>query len=570
MNINMSPTMKIPILKYIILTAWIFMCLGFFQCSAIFGEDLWMDLYKEIDSWVEDYLDSSYDVRLNGNKTSGNLGYKVNTALELYDFGDCKISSDLSQLEFEEITLWNIELLETKLSPECFSFNWLDISTVNDIIAATIEIKLNAIEEAEESLEKNHQLTNVWIYSDWNLDNSTFDIISDLEEINDIIVKDSIKYESSTPVNSESLKNHFFSDDNYVNASNNKGTSNDGTISENELTAYQWNTWHEPTIWDVKSYVEPIDEYYFSGDQTLYMCAQDTNQSGLDPNELWHLLSYSLIPWSGKQWIPTSSYVAETASWWIAIQNPSVSEILSWTWSSLEKWNSNDIWWCKGMFCIDIEFTTYQNTPEWNSIQSIMENANNHIKKFINGSFVQWKMTTNNFENALRDVDLSDMLSLGIVVSSKVPPFLEIENEKESTQAETWNTDQWWEKSEASVIRQELFCKYWKAKWYDCERENDLSIFQDQEWEQISIENSWDLTLSILTQRIDERKLYLSKNEPALDIIQLANARTSQIDETANIEQQFSQLEWFVGSLLDHANQYNAAVKKMLKIPIHP
>ncbi|HIE44937.1 MAG TPA: hypothetical protein EYP87_01890 [Flavobacteriaceae bacterium] len=61
------------------------------------------------------------------------------------------------------------------------------------------------------------------------------------------------------------------------------------------------------------------------------------------------------------------------------------------------------------------------------SIQSIVEKSNEHLKKFANSSLIQSKMTTNNFELGLRDLNLSDIFSFGLVVTKKTPPILNLE-----------------------------------------------------------------------------------------------------------------------------------------------
>ncbi|MDQ7023643.1 MAG: hypothetical protein Q9M97_09200, partial [Candidatus Gracilibacteria bacterium] len=86
--------------------------------------------------------------------------------------------------------------------------------------------------------------------------------------------------------------------------------------------------------------------------------------------------------------------------------------------------NDNDFFGgCETFFCITIEYLTHDGNlligGTTRSIESIMERSNNHLKKFANSSLVQSKMTTNNFELGLRDLNLSDIFSMPIVIIKK-------------------------------------------------------------------------------------------------------------------------------------------------------
>jgi len=86
-----------------------------------------------------------------------------------------------------------------------------------------------------------------------------------------------------------------------------------------------------------------------------------------------------------------------------------------------------------------------------NSIQSIVEKSNEHLKKFVNTSLIQSKMTTNNFELPLRDLKLSEIFSFGMVITKKTPPILNLEKNEEKSADEN------------PLSAKNIFCKRWES-----------------------------------------------------------------------------------------------------------
>ncbi len=527
-------------------------------------------MYRKIDSWTKDYLEKSYSMRLNGNKSSGTISQKINSTLKLDWFWNCDISADLQAHEVEEISNGNIEILQSKLWPNCFNYNWIPITTLSSIVGHTQDIKIAAKEESIGALTMNKSIADIWVYTDWNVQNSLFDLMKDIENINQILLKKFEKHSWEWSAWNNAINNLFNSSNNHSSREN-SNTLSGWLLTENELSEFQLpSAWHESTLWDTQSHISPLEGHILELDNTQYMCAQDTNQSWLWPNELAFLLSQSQIFWESNNNISTpvwwSSYIA-SGSWTVQeiIENPNIAWIQTWVW--INKWNDNEAWGCDWFFCIEVDFVTSNPEPKWDSIESILENANKHLKKFINSSLAQAKMTTNNFELWLRDISLPDMLSLGFVVTKKTPPFLDLDlkkEEQEQKENEPSVGDWIWD-----YKKNTFFCERWNAQWFDCTRQNDLDIFTDTMGEEKTILNSWDQTLSTISARIEERRKILETSKAKLAFIDLANQKDTQINETKEFEKQFMQLESVTKSMLEHAENFQANVQQMRKIPIH-
>ncbi len=544
---------------------WWYIHTSILGVSGMFWEGLWIDMYKSIDEWSKNYLKKSYALRLEWNTSSGNLSQKVNTILKREWFENCDISADLTVDNFEEIAAWNLVVLQSKLSPNCFDYNGISISSLNAIVQYVQEIKITAIDQASTALKVNKNMTNSGIYTDGSVNNSPFDLLNDIEKINAILLKQHNSYNWWSVWWLQLINNFFNAPGNHSSQNWNNSTEEEweSEITENELSQYQWNPLPEDTLDDWEYTIAPLNFGDIGIDKTQYMCVDEVNQSGLAPNDLAFLLSQSSTFWnnSDNSSVQANSYVASIP----VAETPETVTDLVWTIapSSFAWWNDNDTWWCDWFFCIDVEFITYTPEPQWNSIESILENANKHLKKFINSSLAQSKMTTNNFELWLRDISLPDMLSLAVVVSKKTPPSLELTDKKEETDQISSASGIWWYKKNTA------FCERWNAEGLDCTRENDIDIFEDTIGDQKTLFNSGDQNISTVAERLKERRNLLSKKSFKADFIDLAGRKDSQINETNDFDKHFTSLESITKNMLEHATQFNASVLQMRKIPIH-
>ncbi len=61
------------------------------------------------------------------------------------------------------------------------------------------------------------------------------------------------------------------------------------------------------------------------------------------------------------------------------------------------------------------------------SIEGIVDHTLEILNEYAPTSFAQARMTNNFFELSLKDLDLPSMVHIGVVVSRKTPPILNLE-----------------------------------------------------------------------------------------------------------------------------------------------
>ena len=160
--------------------------------KAFLWEDLWSNLYNNIDKWFTEMELKQYEYELSWQWKW--IRENINKILKLEWFWWC-IDKELDVSLVEEITFWWIKNLHNIISDECKNENGsVSISTLNgiqNIIKKSYEISKY---KASEKTKQINNISRIWIYSDWSIENSPFDLITDLQNINKIIFTKKIVY----------------------------------------------------------------------------------------------------------------------------------------------------------------------------------------------------------------------------------------------------------------------------------------------------------------------------------------------------------------------------------------
>jgi len=492
--------------KFII---FLFLFISFFsvlKTEAFLGESPDLNLYKEIDNWYSKLQLKQLEYELKWwdnwnftdyiNKQLKDNGYKLclkNLSIE-----------DLNQI----ITNEDIGLLNKKIDKECSWIKWwIPINYISKYIIFFKKIYNDAKKRAEEKSKHIYELAQLWLYVDWNTENSPFDLINDLREIDKIIFWEEIEY--NWEENSTFLDKYFENPFLDINQDNNQNENNNtGSINNN------WNNDSNNNSSDDNNTIindENNNNIENIPDWNNYVCPQSNDQSWLDENELTKLKEdFNKNIWTNKY-----KYNFNTSKSW-HLKLPDTNKIdtkdaLKWDknfYLKLNKWwynsvNDNSSWWCPPdqYYCITIEFITHNQKLLWywktKSILNLLEVSNWHLKKAVNTSLLQAKMWTNNFENILRDLDFSEMFHMGIIISKKSPPILNLETKKEEI---LYKTNPRYKKILASLYR---------SQWLDYKRKNDITILQKKEYNEKSIYNlEWVALTKINEQKKDQDKFF--------------------------------------------------------------
>lgn len=171
----------------------IILCMNYTNYSfAFLWENLGLDLYSKIDEWIVELEDKNYEHTMKGESWKNYT--EINRILKAEWLWEC-LDSELSLEDIKKISKWIYKDLDSKISDECLDEKWnITTDKLNQIQSVISRIDYKYSESAENKTKQIFQISNIWIYSDWILENSWFDLISDLEEINKIIFSNEIKY----------------------------------------------------------------------------------------------------------------------------------------------------------------------------------------------------------------------------------------------------------------------------------------------------------------------------------------------------------------------------------------
>lgn len=481
---------------------------------GLFSDPLWLDLYKNIDRWIYDLELKYVDRELKWWDTSWSIMEELKKVEELSQVTDC-YDIDFKTQDIKNIATdqnnW-IELLFNKL--EKCQVDWaLDIKTLTEYQTLIANYYNKALESAQNKVWKTYEVSRIWLYSDWNEENSPFDIMLDMQDIDKIIFETETEYNWVNNYNMDNVVDSLLSWENMTDSVN--YWQYKSTVNSNY--SYNWNKLEE-TDWS--NLVCKIDESWLSED------------------EINKLLNWS---WTTNSW----------SSWWY------------YSWKNYSKVNDNAVWPCSNFFCITIEFETYTHNllwwGKWKSIEWFLKKSNEHLKKFANSSLVQAKMTINLFELWLKDLNLADIFHMWVQVSYKPVPILNLDKNNENWEEDEDNSDFSWKN---------LLYRYYENLWLDYERANDLEIFQNEENEFKSIMNKSEMEANEAAKNYEELKAY--QKVAAVQNAYLSSTVIDKkilTDDLSDFYNQFVELETFVKAMMDYSLTVNWVIKKMDKIP---
>ncbi len=538
--------------------------------KAFLDWDIWLNLYKNLEKSMKDFKEQVYIYEL-GGQDKENISENINRILEKKWIWKCLVDW-ISSEDITQISNWNIKILVKNIKQECKWENQeLNNQTIWLIVSGISDIKYYYKNTAKNKVKTIHNISKIWMYSDWNLDNSPFDLIKDLQDIDKIIFTEEIEYvwENIDFLNT-SRNNPFISPiwhniDDIISKNENlrRNLQNDnlniidsGLIEDSIILTWDSNLSLNPNFgWH--NYICPVD----SNKSWLSDESMNSLVMSIANNPEWDSFEYSSL-WHIK--LPISNKISPLSLTWNNISQMLLSNFSS----NYSRINDNNLWPCNSFICIKIDFVVRkQNALAYSvskSIENILEVSNKHLKKATNTSLVQSKMTTNNFEMSLRDLNLPDMFHMWYQISFKSPPILNLENlagfgkdKQASPQAE--------ENKQNHKIHILLSNKY-KIFWLDYSDPNNLNNFKQKDKELKSIINSLSLT-SIRAWDLRKQASQIQKlNNKIISFNQsnISSKINNKILEDFN--RQFTELEQFTLNILNYVNNLDIMIKNLNEI----
>ena len=533
---------------------------SFLVSNAFVWDDMGLDLYKNIDSGLIKLNSQMYSYELKWAQANWKISENLNKYLVSQWIKWCSVKN-ISENDLEEITTWNIPLLTQKLNKWCSK----DIDLLNQISTIVSKYSNKSKNIAKQKAKDIYNISRVWLFSNGSIKDSPFDIVKDIKDIDSIIFTQDIPYKWVESTNDKKLWDYLqWKLDDLENKLNWWDNDNWWIIDDEEIknnledknsnwqkNTNSWNNDWEDNNKDKTKYVCPTDEsWLFDWDLNKIKNWTKNNNWPINQNYnpgvtwLWNPFSYSI--WNNT-WL------------WFGEANSNIWK------KSYKPVNDNNFFgWCKKFFCIKVEFITHKaNLLMWwktMSIEALMERSNKHLKKFVNSSLAQAKMTTNNFELGTIIKSLPDMFSMNIIITKRPVPMLKLDFSKKS-EKEKHKDDPF---SMSNLLMQRF-----KSVGLDYKRENDLSILEDNDYDFKNVSNNAELSIDELTLKNKKRQEELQKQELLDDHITKVILETPKEDNTEWLYKEFIELERFSHQIQNYTNELYKASNKMLDIPIH-
>ncbi len=554
------------------------------QTNAILEWDLGLNMYEKLDSGIEEFQKNMTFYEMQWQK-SWDLAQNLNQFLKQEQIWEC-FKSWLTNEDVQKIIAWTIDI--NLINDNCKKDWKIDWAKYWKIIKATQKAYNYYQKQASEKTQEIYDLSQLWMYVDWNTLNSPFDLMADLQDIDKIIFGEESKYEGEEI---DFLNNYekditeawkkdagswnswawswwdwnWWTDNNW-----NENSWNNNENNWNSNTQDSWNNQN----WNSNNQNSWINNE--NNTENNYLCVNNSEQSGLNQNAVNQLLWNNTNSWNNNEnnWNNNNNTNTRQILWntnkintppGLGTKNLALWLKINW-FKPYSKVNDNDIWRCNTFFCIVIDFVIINHKilwyPEDNSIRNILEKSNKHLQKIWETSLVQHKMTINNFEMSLRTIYFSDMLHWWIHILEKSPQNLDLDKEEEKT--EQYQLDN--AKKEVIAMLKEEYA----SLWLDYENQNSIknlkrldikakNIIHSIWWNQIEQETKLSNEYNYI-QNLKIKALKYSENRQYLQV-------KDNILQT--FDKEFSELEQFTDALLDYVINTIHSIKKLDEIPTY-
>lgn len=537
---------------------------------AFIGDEVWLNLYNTIDEWYEkiDLQNFEYELSWVDDTIKDKLNSLINQHYSLIgeELKDC-IDWDLAPSHVIDIALWSYSMLAEKLWDNCKNssgvYETKTLKTIQSIFRKHYESSKNIASEKSIQIQK---IWSVWLYTDGILENSSFDLIDDIEKIDSIIFTQEIEY------NWEEYEdfNKLFEDKQKEKKDiiNNKVTD-PAVISENNWESVATNlsnpsnTQSNNIDLNILSDFNPDNSYYWASSN--YVCVDDKSDHWFNPELIDQLINTNenLSP-DNNDFAQQNSNSWNSSNNWNNNNSPQTSNNSTENKKSesISGWyvelNDNAGWPCSDFFCITVDFVVNQQQllGWWPNItiEYLIDRSNQHLRKFANSSLAPAKMTTQNFELWLKDLNLSEMFHMSFQVSTKPVPILDVNKNDRPKSNEYSSTT--------------LLEKYYKANGLDYQRRNDVTIYTHKDDIYKTILNITNLNKKVLVDKKDTleayNKLMLTKSK----LISTNIYKKVSYETLWDFGDQFTELNNFSTWIRDYTQSLSDIVAAMIKIPI--
>lgn len=399
--------------------------------------------------------------------------------------------------------------------------------------------------ESEENAKSAYDIGSIWLYSNGSLDDSPFDLIADIEAINEVILWKWDLYEWDRKADGISPELRDFID----------------TVDENPFKAKANNEIKETeTVIIPPKLQEELKKNWavkLVKQRSSNICLVDN--SGLSENSL------RIAKWLENTDKENFRDLEEDINSIKKVVKEDYNENVDKDKNFTEDWwysPVSDEWWCEEgqIICVKVEFLGYEQEVFWkasNSIDKVITNANKHLRKWAFSSKIQADMAINNFELNLKNLDLTTIFSWWVIIEYKPIPLLNLNNWKNQTIG--------WNKYESKQILKKTF----DSIWIDWKRENDLTNLLNSDEIQVSTQQyKWE-SITAYSEAEKFLKQESEKKEKQLDIISVnVNNAVKSAWNNEDLNNQLIEIKTFISRIADYSYTLEAVSKKLNEKPV--
>jgi len=369
---------------------------------------------------------------------------------------DCLNGKDFTQQDLDKIlnsgSDQHVAALRPYINPQAM-----------DITADTVGGMLTKIRKHRDQLQQDaamersgtEQFGSIGLFTDGDIENSGYDLVYDIEQINKIIFKQPPEYDGVVNTNAPNIRDMIagYFPENLDEEDDLEAIAETGSslVSEERSGGFgvETGTGVGTGSTTLTSTLCPPENSYPSDFLTANFIALPAANIG----------SSDEVPVEVTARTPSPSFIHDTSG------------------SGLNGFRrTGDSYSCKPdqIICIEIEFIKYTTSVGFgggngagNSIEDILDQNLKIFDKYAVSSFAQARMTNNFFELSLKDINLPDMAHVGTVITKKPPPILNLGKSGTETPEDK-------NKKDENEIK-EILARTFEAYGMDYERQNELT-----------------------------------------------------------------------------------------------
>lgn len=372
------------------------------------GEDLGLDLYRKVDQGIGKLKTMLVEKRIPGNakKLNERIGKQCRGSAEM---GPPAPVNCLD--EGKDFTLEELDAIESGSAAPILSRLAPDVSPAADDIPKIVNAAKAYVgmlkSEAGDQTATFGRIGSIGLFADGSIENSSYDLMKDLENIHSIVFAKEIPY-GGMPNVAAAMAMDFAQMKHFVNGDRYDDLPYDPGIDFRPPVKIGGGT--------LKA------TFSASGLTSSAYCADGTDVKGIDSSLAFDIasqLQYGSNPGSAG----SAEDLAAPAP---APIPPSGSKGSSGGGSE----SLVDKYPCMLFFCIKTDFLMYESLLLGGgnnfSVESVLDQNFKIVNEFAGSSFIQAQHTNNFFELLLKNLNLPSLAHLGVIVTTLPPPILNI------------------------------------------------------------------------------------------------------------------------------------------------